>query len=163
MKNGLNHIINIFWTALAFVPVIIYWYHTGINNLFIFSVIISVLSAFIPGTILKKIQFTRNKKTYENSGILFFRKFVQHGDYARKKTGAIIKNRGDVKKYIQTMEMNLRYHLSALVFIFFSMIHALINKELEWAFLFLVINLLYNVYPILLQQYNTIRIKSFLK
>ena len=52
-----------------------------------------------------------------------------------------------------------------MLFSFFSLvfIYALIKDYIGWALLLLLTNILYNVYPCLLQQYIRVRLIPFLK
>jgi hypothetical protein len=56
-----------------------------------------------------------------------------------------------------------RYHFCCLIFFQTSSVYACYFEEYLLAFLIFLCNILYNVFPILLQQYNRMRIIKILK
>ncbi|HAO07655.1 MAG TPA: hypothetical protein DCQ50_11825 [Chryseobacterium sp.] len=166
MRKTINHIINFFWTLLAFYPVLDYWYHTGINNWFIVSIFISTLIGFAPGKFYRQLHFSKRRSFYENLGVKIIRKFVQNGDLVKKvqteKESTIIKDVASAKKYLLTLEMYSRFHWVCFFFFLFSSFHAIFTGQALSSFVMLLANILYNITAILLQQYNKMRIQRIL-
>src|SRR4249919_2803283 len=79
-KEILNQLINLFWTALFFTPVLMFWIKEGINGYFYFSLAIAILIGILPEKILNLFLLSSNRKYYEKLGVKSIRKFVQNGD-----------------------------------------------------------------------------------
>jgi hypothetical protein len=162
----MNQVVNLFWTILCFIPVITYWLSAG-RLLWCFIFIgLSVLSLLIP---LKHLQLSHNPKFYESLGVRFARKFVQQGEYVNRfirKTNPnyrIVKHKANAAQYLKTTVMYERFHLMCFIYFVLTAIHALITGQYLLLALILIANIIYNVYPILLQQYNRTRIARFIK
>jgi hypothetical protein len=148
----MNQAVNFFWTILCFIPVIAYWF--AANSLlwcFIF-IGISVVSQFLP---VSQMQLSRNPRFYENFGVKFVRKFVQNY--------RIIKSKANAVQYMKTIMMYERYHFICFVFLSLTAIYALITSHYTLSVLILIANIIYNIYPILLQQYNRARVSKLMK
>jgi hypothetical protein len=161
----MNQAINFFWTILCFIPVIAFWRGADIFWLYIF-IGISVVSLLLPA---KLLQLSRNPKFYESLGVKFIRKLVQSGDYAnrliRRKNPQykLIKNKANVAQYMRTIIMYERYHFLCFIFFLLTTIYALIHLRYVFVMLIIISNIIYNVCPILLQQYNRARVLKLSK
>jgi hypothetical protein len=162
----MNQAVNFFWTILCFIPVIAYWF--AANSLlwcFIF-IGISVVSQFLP---VGQIQLSHNPRFYENFGVKFIRKFVQNGEFINrlirkaKPNYRIIKSKANAMQYMKTIKMNERYHFICFVFFSLTAMYALITSHYTLSMLVIIANIIYNIYPILLQQYNRARVSKLMK
>ncbi|HEX3074275.1 MAG TPA: hypothetical protein VHP30_11745, partial [Ignavibacteriales bacterium] len=100
-------------------------------------------------------------KFYERFGVKTVRRFVQDGDIAagRLRTGGrVIMNKARAQKYLNTIEMYERYQFLCLIFFLLTSLHVAANGRIAAALIIAACNVIYNVYPILLQQYNKARI-----
>ncbi|MRG48471.1 hypothetical protein GFS24_25370 [Chitinophaga sp. SYP-B3965] len=153
-----NMIPNLIWTVLHLTPVVIYCYAL-FPMVFVFLGI-SVAGAFLP---LRLFQLGNDTRIYKKIGIVYIRRYAQDGDVINK---LIRKRFPDYKvilrpqHYISRSYMNERFHLLLLVFFLLLTGHALWNGAPGWALLFVFSNVMYNLYPMFLQQYNRIRIKA---
>jgi len=158
----LDYVVNFFWTGIGFLPLVIYWRQTPLTIIFYGFLLISVIFANISQKIHHLFRLSSKTKTYEFLGVKLVRKFIQDGDYIRKGNPGI-KSKDEAKKYLLRILMYERFHTLCLLFFTFSMIHSLINSKV-WAGLFILLsNVLFNVYPLLLQQYNRLRISRLLE
>lgn len=166
MRKTFNHIINFFWSIIAFYPLISHWYVTKIDNWFILGISASILLSFLPEKCYAFLQLSDNRNFYEKLGVRIIRKFVQNGDLAKKmpdkKEHTIIESNNEAKKYLLTIAMYERFHWACFSFFIFSAIHAFCTVKITIAVIILAVNILYNVSAILLQQYNKIRIRKIL-
>ena len=168
----LNQIINIFWTTLSFVIVGTYWggYLAEQRSPIIMAVfvLLSIFTSFIPSSWIDKFTLSKRKKTYERIGVKWLLYFVQNGKLAnsiQKKQGkrpGLIHSGKQAENYLKTIRMQEKYHYCCFVFFTLSIGSAFIIQKPGIALLILVCNVSYNVYPILLQQYNRIRINRLL-
>jgi hypothetical protein len=139
-REFLNQLINFFWTAAGFAVVLMYWLKADSN--------------LVLG----------HPKTYEQWGVKRIRQFVQNGDLVNKATANTEPGQNHVKdsrsreKYLRTIVMYERYHLICFAFFCLTALHAGFNGEARYALTIMLSNVLYNIAPILLQQYNRARI-----
>jgi hypothetical protein len=161
----MNQAINFFWTIICFIPVIAFWMAADTFWLYIF-IGISVVSLLMPA---KLLQLSSKPSFYENLGVKFIRKLVQGGDYANRLIKIknprykLIKNKASVAQYMRTIIMYERYHFLCFVFFMLSAVYALINQHYIFFVLIIIANIIYNVCPILLQQYNRARVLKISK
>ncbi len=156
---------SIFWSAINFTPITIYCY-TMVNHSFFYWILsISFFTYLLPTTFLDLIQLSNHTKFYKKIGVTFIKKFTQEGDFInrliKKKYPqySVIKNRALMSKYLQKTYHFERFHLQLFVLFLSTATYALIEKDYKWAILITFNNVIFNVYPNLLQQYNRLRLK----
>lgn len=66
-------------------------------------------------------------------------------------------NKMSIKKFLAQSYMFEQFHFVVFLFFVFAMIYALVNGCFWWAVIIGITNIIYNVYPILLQQYLQMR------
>lgn len=156
----MNQFINFFWTVLGFAAVFHYWFSVGLSAWFYVFICLSFIPAFLSRNFFYRIQLSRKTKFYERLGVRFIRKYVQHGDLANRIAGknSTIQRAADPEKYLSTIMMYERYHLICFIFFLLTNIVAIIQGHYAVALLIMVSNVVYNVFPILLQQFNRIRV-----
>lgn len=165
----LNQLINLLWTAASFSVVGFYWgqYLAEKGDPLIPEVIIafSLVCSILPRRWLSVLTLSDNLRTYERMGVKFTLWFVQNGTLVKRiqqkfgKYRRVITSSKNALAYIGTINMQERYHYSCFVFFILSAMSAAVIGKIELAFLITICNVAYNVYPILLQQYNRLRIK----
>jgi hypothetical protein len=164
-----NQLINFFWSILAFAPIVYFCYqYLPPKLLYIFSGI-SCLVIFLPTSLLNKIQLSQSSQAYTQIGIRFIKKYTQDGDLVNR----IIKNQHPQYKYVENKQaikkligksyMQEKFHYLVFVFFLCIMVYAILLGLIGWAIFIGIANIIYNLYPIFLQQYNRIRINSLLK
>jgi hypothetical protein len=168
----LNQIINLFWTLLSFATVVVYWgqYFAEKRSplILIVSVVISILIYAIPTRWLRKLTISNDKKMYERIGVKLLLYVVQNGTLVNRiqrkyyKKPGIIHNRKQVQDYLKTIVMQEKFHYCCFTLFLLSAISAFSTGKPGVALLIMLCNILYNVYPILLQQYNRLRIQKLL-
>jgi hypothetical protein len=168
----LNQLINIIWTVASFSLIGVYWgrYYAenGSLSTLYTIIVLSMLSYILPKSWLSALTLSDNRKVYERIGVKFILWFVQNGRFVnlvKRKSGTqlgLITSRKSARTYLSTIAMQERYHYSCLVFFMLSALSASLSGKMGIAFGILFWNILYNVFPILLQQYNRLRIKTLL-
>lgn len=157
----MNQAINFFWTIICFIPVIGFWMAANSTQLLYVLILLSFLSLLIPAKVL---QLSRNPKFYEALGVKFVRKLVQNGEYAnrfiRKSNPQykLIKEKDQAAAYMRTIMMYERYHFLCFTFYMLSAIYAIITMHYAIFVVIMIANIIYNISPILLQQYNRARV-----
>lgn len=146
-----NALINIVWTIIGFFPLCLFWYHAGINFSFYTFLLISFLAGCLPNRTYIQLHISKDIKIFEKLGVRFARSFMQTGEFN--------KNRGKgIKVYLKKLSMFERYHYICFVFFQATAFYACFNQKFLLALLITCSNLIYNIYPIFVQQYNKIRI-----
>jgi hypothetical protein len=167
-SQAINQFINFFWTILSFIPIFDYWLGKDITWLYAF-VLFSLIPAVLPNNFFRHFQLSSNSKFYERLRVKFIQRFVQNGTFInrviRKKNPdyKIIKDRVEARKYLGTISMYERYHVFCFIFFGLTFGHALYGQRYVAAFLILLVNAIYNICPILIQQYNKLRVMRLLK
>ncbi|QEM10757.1 hypothetical protein [Mucilaginibacter rubeus] len=160
----MNQFINFFWTILGFTAVVSYWVSAGLSTWFYLFLIVSIIPVILPQKVADHLQLSSNTKFYERFGIRFIRKFVQHGDFANQLARTsdpryrVIRNGAAPANYLKTIMMYERYHFMCLIFFLLTSIITLTKGYYLQFLLITISNIFYNFYPILLQQYNRVRI-----
>ena len=150
-RSFYNQCINFFWTILCFAPVLSFWIKNGIDQRLYIFMAISCLAALTPEQVLNRLQISKRQKFYHKIGIKIVQKLVQDGQWS-----------GDLRRYLSTIAMYERFHWCCFLFFTATTIYGYPSSNWAWKLGILIANLLYNVYPILLQQYNKMRIKRIL-
>lgn len=152
----LNQILNVSWTIIGFLPVSYFWFLHGIHWPFYVLTALSLLTCFLPEAVYRKLDISSDLRVYRRLGVKFIRRFAQDGNFqAGKKDG--------IRHYLNKIQMFERYHFCCLFFFQASSVYACYYEEYLLAFSIFLCNVLYNVLPILLQQYNRLRFSRFLK
>ncbi|MES1249322.1 MAG: hypothetical protein ABUL46_01490 [Chitinophaga rupis] len=165
MKGNLifNQLINFFWTVLCFSGIIVYWFDSPSVKPLAPYILISLVSAVVPS---KYYQLSRRPKFYERLGVRKIRFFVQDGNWRRLITknkpaaSKLIGSRSQAANYLKTVVIYERYHLICLVFFLLCGFHAFAQHRIGLAIIITLSNVVYNVCPMLLQQYNRARIEG---
>lgn len=169
MAEVYNMVPNVLWTALNLAPVFIFCYmlvpirQTG-TILFL-----AMLTAFLPWRWYGVLQLGKDVQVYRKVGILIIRKYSQDGDLInsllRRKYPhyRVIRNASQNDRYIQRSYMFERYHVAVCAAMLAFTVYALYLGQYGWAVAITLNNILYNVYPIWLQQYNRLRLRGVLK
>jgi hypothetical protein len=168
----LNQLINIFWTIISFSALGWYWGEYFAEDraewlLYVF-IVASVLAFNIPVKLISALNLSTNPRTYEWIGVRAMRWLVQDGMLVRRvnqrlgKNHKAIPNRQAALKYLNKIAMQERYHYCCFVFFSLSSVSAILTGKIGLALLMAISNIVYNVYPILLQQYNRLRIRKLI-
>ncbi|MFI5154123.1 MAG: hypothetical protein ACHQET_12360 [Chitinophagales bacterium] len=165
-----NMIPNLFWSLLCLVPLYSFcYYHVQLKLIYWFASF-SLLTLLIPGSLFDRLQFSRKRSFYKKIGIETINRFSQQGEWInkilRKKFpdySIVSPDRALIKKLIGQTYMFEKFHFIMFVFFTLVTVFALLNSYWNWVIILLIANLIYNVYPNLLQQYVRIRLKAFLR
>ncbi|HTD98267.1 MAG TPA: hypothetical protein VK668_03240 [Mucilaginibacter sp.] len=167
-SQAINQLINFSWTIVSFIPVIYFWIGRDTTWLYAF-VLVSLVFALMPARFISMFQLSGNKRFYERLGVRFIQRFVQNGTYINKSIRKndsgykLIKDRAQAQQYLNTIQMYERYHLMCFIFFGLTLIYAVIERQYIVALIILLANVIYNVCPVLLQQYNRLRVIGILR
>jgi hypothetical protein len=165
-----NMIPNVAWSILNLVPVSIYCYNmVNHKSLYIF-IALSVVPGFFPNSFYNSIQVGRTTRIYKRLGVGLVNQLAQNGaiinHLVRKKFPgykAIGNQQTSIDKFLQQTYMFEKFHFIMFVFFVLITVYALVKNHFWWAVIISTTNLLYNVYPNLLQQYIRLKLKLHTK
>ncbi len=164
-----NMIPNVIWSLINFAPVYFFYAQPGKLQHLWMVIAISLIGYFLPISFYNRLQISKSKKTYHKLGIRTIRKYAQDGDLINK---IIRKKYPDYKghsgkqnfqKHIGKTYFYEKFHFVCLLFFLITMVLAFMQQNVVLGVLIIVANILYNVYPIMLQQYNRLRIQLLIK
>jgi hypothetical protein len=162
----MNHAVNFFWTILGFTPVIGFWVAANSMRLCYIFIGISIVSLLLPA---RYLQLSNNPKFYVGLGVKLIRKFVQNGDVINKSIRknnpqhTVIKGRTNALKYMHTVVMYERYHYMCFIFFLLTIVYAIIKAQYAFTLIIIIANIIYNICPLLLQQYNRARLAKLIQ
>ena len=161
-----NTVPSFFWSVVNLVPVSVFCYRYADAWLFWTTLGIASLSILLPRTFFKHIQLSSTPAIYRKVGVHFINRFTQHGaivnQWVRKKypTYKVVPlNRQAIQRHYRQTYMFEKFHFMLFVFFAVMMCYALVKEYIGWSLVLLVTNILYNIYPILLQQYVRIKLR----
>ena len=163
-----NGVANLFWTVLNLLPIYIYCYSSVAPWWLYVAGAISVTTLFLPRITLNKLQLGTTTAVYHKLGVHYINRVTQNGTFInnliRRKYPhykVVGNTRQDIQLHYRKTYMFERFHYLLLCFFTCIIIYALVQEQYGWAGLLLLTNILYNMYPILLQQYVRIKLEPF--
>jgi len=164
-----NQALTVFWSIPALAPIGYFCYSAlALKEIYLFLAI-SLPVILLPSSFYDAIQWSKKTSFYEAIGIRIVKKLTQDGDWInrliRKKLPGyqVFDSRRPPSVYLKKAYMIEKIHTAMLLFFGCSTIAALIKGYTVWAVLLTLTNLVFNVYPNLLQQYNRLRLRQILK
>ena len=164
-----NQTINLAWTIFGFAPVLLFWSDHYEPRRMLISLALCLPFLLTPRSVFNRLQISKQRRFYERIGVRRAQAFTQNGlltnRLIKKKMPeyALIRSRGDLHNYGKRMTVYNVYHITCLAFFMISAVWALTEKQYGVAILIFICNIPYNVYPLLIQQYNRIRIRQHLE
>lgn len=162
-----NSIINLFWTIIAFLPILAFWIEYPDRTSLWMSIAVSIPLLAVPESVCRKLQLSNKRMFYKKLGVKLAQSMSQNGRIVNaliKRTGHaehyVVRTRNDLRRYRTQILGYQRFHLACLIFFFVSMVRAMILGAFDFFIGILIMNVVYNVYPLLIQQYNTLRTRS---
>lgn len=155
-----NMILNLFWTTVCYVPVVILWYQHYHPTILFASLVVSLLPVLVPARYFNLLQISRRRRFYESLSIKSLLSWTQDGRLV--STLAKRKNqhtRASHKNYKSKIAMYEKYHMICLVFFLVNFVYAIYQQAFLISLLIFITNIIYNVIPILIQQYNKLRLR----
>ena len=154
-----NQIINLFWTTVCFGPIVRLWHIYYHPTILIVSLAVSFLPVLIPTKYFSILQASRNRKFYESLSIKSLQSLTQDGRLVTTLAkGKNQHTRAAHKNYKSKIAMYEKFHMFCLAFFLASFVYAIYKQAFLISLLIFTSNIIYNVIPILIQQYNKLRL-----
>ncbi len=164
-----NQITNIFWSVLNFTAIGYFWF-MAIDLKWLFILLaISLLAGFLPKAFFDTMQLSQTTSLYEKIGIRTVKKFTQDGDFVnrliRRKFPQyrIFDPNVSMQRHLNKAYAIEKIHFLMFLFFLLTSIYALTKGEVWWAVMITINNLVFNLYPNFLQQYNRLRLRHLMK
>jgi hypothetical protein len=163
-----NMIPNLLWSLPNLIPIGYFCYYFMPQKLLYVFLGISILPCFLPTSFFNRIQ-VKNLNFLKRTGVLFVQKWAQHGEiinrFIRKKYPSykVVSNRKTMESQYKRTYGFEKFHFLGLFFFLLITIYAFSKSHYLWALVLTISNIIYNVYPILLQHYTRLKIKLLLK
>ena len=160
-----NQIPNLFWSVLSFTPLGYFWYTAMDLKWLLSSLALSLLAGFLPRAFFDTMHFGKTASVYKKIGIRFVKKYTQDGDWVnrliRRKFPQykVFDHSAPMQKHIDKAYAIEKIHFSMFIFFLLTAIYALYRGEARWAIIITINNLIFNLYPNFLQQYNRLRLR----
>lgn len=161
-----NQSINLIYTGFFFLPVVLFWAEFYSLRLILFFVGMSIVILLLPEKFYSLTQISNSRLFYEGLGINKFQLYTQQGKFAQQLIKYFNGNDSETlkRKNIKRFQSQIRafesYHWACLVLFLATSIYAAIVNAYGFAITILACNIFYNVIPILIQQYNKIRLNK---
>jgi len=163
-----NMIINLFWSVVNLVPISIFCYSYLSLKLFLIFLITGFLSVFLPKSFFDSIQLGKTSSFYKSIGVNFINQFAQNGEIINKLVKRrypnykmVSGNRRSISRLVSQTYMFEKFHFMMFLFFMFVTVYAIIEHYWRWALIVFITNVIYNVYPNLLQQYLRLRLRRY--
>ena len=157
---------NIIWSIINLVPISFFCYSLLDLRLFYVFVLASMIPIFFPNSFFDKIQLGKTITTYKKLGVGVVNKFSQNGDIINRMIRkrfpdyrVIRHNKSSINKLVQQTYVFEKFHFFMFLFFTFTTVYAISKNYFGWAAVITLTNLLYNIYPNLLQQYIRLKLK----
>ncbi len=160
-----NGVLNVFWSLIAFGPLAVFCYRFMDRPFLYAAAIASVLSLAVPDSWLRLLELGSRPAAYRRFGVHLINRFVQHGSLVNRLAGhrssKVQMLRRDVMRdgLVGATYFRERFHLSMLLFFQLTALYAAAHRQTIWSLAITMTNVIYNLYPIWLQQYIRLRAK----
>ena len=165
----INLLLNLIWSFIFLFPLVIFCYNKMDRNWFIISLIISMAAIFLPKSFFNAMQVSKSSRFYRKAGIEFFNQFIQNGTLLNrfikgKFPGYQRFNSKEeaFKKLFSQTYMYEKFHFILFIFFAETVVFAILYGFYGWIVFFIIGNIFYNIYPILLQQYIRLRLSRLI-
>lgn len=165
-----NMIINLFWSILNLVPISVFCYTLMEPGIFSVFLVISLIPLFFTKPVMNKLQIGKTTSTYKSLGVHLVNHVTQNGVLIN----ALVKQKYPEHKIVKAGKSSIaglinqtyvfeRFHLIMFLFFSMTMVYAFAKGLAGWAFIILLANIIFNIYPSLLQQYIRLKLILFTK
>ncbi|MEX1020075.1 MAG: hypothetical protein WDZ49_10475 [Litorilinea sp.] len=136
---------------------------------FLLWFLLSLLPYTLPAWYFTPWLVEQDGRLYEFLGIRTFKRFVPNGDLVNRlirrtdPAYRFLQNRGAAQAFLDKTRSSERGHLVLLFMGIFTAVYALRIDWHSWAIGLTIGNVVFNVYPIMLQRYNRLRITRIIQ
>jgi hypothetical protein len=158
-----NALLNLFWSLLGFAPVFVFCYQF-VTKPWIYGFAAASFSVYaIPGRTLSCLQLSSRTRPYRSLRVHWLVRITQGRGTLTPSDhypvqAAWFHDRVALEKIVRVTIARERFHLAVFIFFLLATGYAALDRRLGWSLLLCLSNLIYNIYPIWLQQYVRLRV-----
>jgi hypothetical protein len=166
-REAANAGINLVWTGLLLTPVYIFCArYVSVKWLVLFG-LVSVLPLGVPRAVLQQFGLSADVSVYRHLRVPLIVRFTQDAPWLRRVAGhpsrRVSLEGAVIARVVRDSWMRERFHFALLLFCGFCSVLALWQKQFSWCVALTFINIVYNLYPVWLQQYLRLRLSPVLR
>ena len=164
LSSFCNAVVNVFWSLIAFVPVSVFCYRFMDRVWLSVFVGTSLIAFMMPASKLKYLELSFTIRTYRKLGVHWANHFVQQGSLINqllRRSYPGYQRLPSRTRMLQSTYVQERFHWTVFLFFLLSSIYAITHGYQGWTLLITILNVIYNLYPIWLQQYIRKRLSRF--
>lgn len=130
---------------------------------------VSYWISLIPKPFYDNLQWSKNELFYKKLGVHFFKRLATNGDYMNRSIKRRfpyhrhVPNFASIREKLQETYSTERSHTVLFVFCLMTSVYAFAIKDLGTGWFLFFGNIIFNLYPNLLQQYNRLRYKKIIQ
>jgi hypothetical protein len=168
LRALLNAVPSVAWSLLGFLPVGVFWFEYLHRPWLYGSLLVSCVAYVLPTAQLRRLELRQGDAFYRRVGVPWANRLVQDGALVnwvlqRRAPGyRRFRSRADALRLLRGTYANERFHWAAFLFSVCSAVYAATKGLWGWSLGLLLVNILYNLYPIWLQQSVRIRLERYL-
>lgn len=163
----LNALPNVIWTALCVGPLYLFCARHVPGRDCTYMGGAASLPLVMPKALLRQLQLSRKLRVYRGLRVHWLILFTQDSGWMRRLAGdpppPLAREHAGVKRLVADTWMRERFHLALLLFFLLCAATALLQRRFGWAALLMLLNIVYNLYPVWLQQFLRMRIERLLR
>jgi len=157
-----NAIPNLLWSILNLLPISVFCYSYVELKLFYIHLAAGLFTLFLPRSFFNAIQLSKTVSVYRSLGVHLMNRYTQNGTIInqlikRRFPDYKVVSKRSVSQLVGQSYMLEKFHFMMFTLFVIIAFHALVRQYYGWALILFFNNIIYNVYPCLLQQF--IRVK----
>jgi len=163
-----NMVPNLLWTAINLLPIVVYCF-TRIETTYVYSLLaICSLPFFLKKSSIDHLQIGKTTAIYKKLGVPWINKVAQNGVIINSlvkirfpEYKGVTNQQASISRLITQTYMFEKFHLVLFLFYTAILVFSLVNQDFYWACVIFLTNILYNIYPNLLQQYIRLKLNNY--
>lgn len=165
LRGIYNAVPTVVWSLLGFLPISMFCYRFMERMWLYLFLFVSLLAYMLPTSQFSRLELSSEAAVYRQLGVHRVNRFVQDG---RLVNDLLQRNHPHYRRILshaaavrlmRTTYFQERFHWAGFLCFLLSSLYALGHDHIAWALLLLLTNIIYNRYPIWLQQYVRVRLK----
>jgi len=158
----LNAVPSALWTAACLTPVYLFCAHLVPPSLTACFAVCGTVAMVLPRATLARFALSRTRATYESLRVHLVIRVTQDANWLRHLARApeprVRRDQEALRNIIRDTWTRERFHVGLFLFCILCSTVALLQLQMAWFLALMLINTVYNVYPMWLQQYLRLRI-----
>ena len=121
----------------------------------------------MPKQALRHLHLSPQLRAYRQLRVHLFTRFTQDSRWIKQSSRSAfeagsVRNKESLRALVRMTFVRERFHMAMFLFFLFSASYAALCRHFTWSILLCLSNLVYNVYPVWMQQYIRMRLERCL-